>query len=275
MSTERDKIVLVHSGNLLPNYLSTCIYQAMLYGPEIHLLVEKQFASELSRHEIKVTTIEDIADNDYFSFNLKGHDLSFRDNFWTRTTSRFLLLRNYARKHGLSNFWHIENDVLLFSKLNRYASTLDGIGSHMGLVIDAPNRCVPSIMWFKNIGILEELCGFLMNNPDRDDMSNLAYFHNANGRRTCGLPTTPSHKNFELFGSCFDGAAIGQFLGGTHQGGIKSKGFINETTHFNPAEYEYTFVKGEPYIVSSCGLVKINNLHIHSKELQYFLEIYG
>jgi hypothetical protein len=76
---------------------------------------------------------------------------------------------------------------------------------------------------------------------------------------------------YETFNSIFDGAAIGQYLGGIHSD-PNLKGFINEKTVFNVAKYNYIWENDEPFMVYLDNKIKINNLHIHSKNLKQFFK---
>jgi hypothetical protein len=82
----------------------------------------------------------------------------------------------------------------------------------------------------------------------------------------------------------FDAAAIGQYLGGVDSRNDSSNtvGFVNETSIFKPDTCEYINVKTEDNLVlftaryKECfkeipnQLIKIANLHIHSKKLDQF-----
>jgi len=74
----------------------------------------------------------------------------------------------------------------------------------------------------------------------------------------------------------FDGAAIGQYLGGVDPRNQKSKpGFINESCVFNPSRFLFEWIKDDkgreiPYAIFKDCKYRINNLHIHSKNLAKF-----
>jgi hypothetical protein len=76
---------------------------------------------------------------------------------------------------------------------------------------------------------------------------------------------------YKLFNSIFDGAAIGQYLGGIYSN-PNLKGYINDTTIFNVSKYNYIWEHNEPYMVFENKKIKINNLHIHSKNLKQFIK---
>jgi len=80
-------------------------------------------------------------------------------------------------------------------------------------------------------------------------------------------------ENANTFGVLFDGAAVGQYIGGIDKIHNKNdtSGFINETTVFqcDKAKVEWRYADGlrVPYLN---GLPLVN-LHIHSKELHRWM----
>ena len=84
------------------------------------------------------------------------------------------------------------------------------------------------------------------------------------------------NENFNEFKSIFDGAAIGQYIGGVDPRNIKgdTTGFVNETCEIKYDKYTFKWLKKEndyfPYIYINDKLIPINNLHIHSKRLENF-----
>ena len=81
---------------------------------------------------------------------------------------------------------------------------------------------------------------------------------------------------YEKVNSIFDAAAIGQYLGGVDPRNIPydTTGFINEGCVFDPSNFKYKWINSEPFMVLENGHeVKINNLHIHSKNLKRFINL--
>lgn len=274
-------IILVHTGNYFPDHINDCISQLKKYKFNIILIISSKLVNKVLDTSIKIEIAEKYEDANYLDFKLKNHDNSYFDGFWTRTSSRFFLLKNYAQQNNLKSFFHIENDILVFSNFKKIKEHLENSLFECSLVMDSDNRCIPSILWFKDFKILETISKFIFTNSHLNDMENLASFFLKNRNIVCNLPITPEKittKNinysnmYEIFSSIFDGAAIGQYLGGIHSSPNK-KGFINETTVFNIDRYDYIWYNNEPYLIYLDKKIKINNLHIHSKNLKQF--IYG
>ena len=77
----------------------------------------------------------------------------------------------------------------------------------------------------------------------------------------------------------FDGAAMGQYLGGVDPRNIggDSRGFVNETCviKYNQYTFHWMGVDGlmKPFLQVGCDLVPIFNLHIHSKRVKDFIGV--
>ena len=83
-------------------------------------------------------------------------------------------------------------------------------------------------------------------------------------------------RNFDGFWSLFDAAALGQYFGGIDpRNGSSKPGFVNEDCLFNPVRlmFEWEFdQKGRdvPFACFGQTRYRINNLHVHSKNLKAF-----
>ena len=282
-------IVLVHTGNYFYDYINDCIYQLNKYNFNVHIIISEKLKSKINSN-VNIYIEEDLLDDSISSFSIKNIDNNFRDGFWNRCSSRFLLLAKYAKIKNLENFFHIENDVLLFSNFEDIKTSSMNTEKDLLIIADSFNRCVPSVVFFKNKEICQELSDFIINNNTVSDMHNLFLFFENNRNRVDNFPIFPDgfsdkyfieNKNinfqngFNNFNSIFDGAAIGQYLGGidpVNSGFRETIGFVNESCIFKVSKYKYIWENNEPFILVDNKKVKINNLHIHSKNLKMFIK---
>ena len=147
--------------------------------------------------------------------------------------------------------------------------------------MDHQNRAVLSFMFIPSF---EHLKPVIDNyNHQKNDMENLAISYHkfdnidilplldSNDKQRGFLKTITT--DYNLFGCIFDGAAIGQYLGGTDK--EKGSEFINETCVINYSKYLFKWKKKNnlyrPYIIVNNKEIPIINLHIHSKQLQNFM----
>lgn len=274
----RVKVILVHTGTIFPEYLNDCVYQLLKFNIDVHLILSKSLHSNIRYDQITLLPSEDYEDYNYKTFRIKHKDFQFRDNFWQRTSSRFFLIHNYVLMNGIKNFFHIENDVLLYTDLSKENEILEKLNYEMNIVIDSNHRCIPSIIWFEDSKILSSLTQFIYSNSHNNDMKNIFDFYLNNRDKVDNLPILPSNNslryetnldysnNFNLFNSIFDAAAIGQYIGGIHTD-EDSIGYVSPDSIFDVSNYTYKWENEMPYMIYGNLKVKINNLHIHSKKL--------
>lgn len=278
-----NKIILVHTGNYFPNYINDCIEQIFKYDFEIHLILSEKLHCNIKNKRVILSKAEEYQNKYYENFSIK-RDNAFRDGFWNRTSNRFFLLAEYSKKNKIKNFFHIENDILIFDNLEKTRKYLEQTSFEMCIAVDAETRCVPSVVWFKEHHILQELSNFIFFNRNNDDMVNLKCFYDNNLNKVTNFPIIHVEKYnskkikynnmFDKISCIFDGAAIGQFLGGIDSRNCPGDtvGFVNETTVFPVNKYKYIWHNKEPYIEHGEKRIKILNLHMHCKNLRKILE---
>ena len=172
----------------------------------------------------------------------------------------------------------------------------------LGLVLDNDVRCIPGIVFFADSDSTEKVaqCFLHYASSGKNDMQVLAKYYQekkeANVADTLpiimpayieyfGLSSRAGHKttdparycnHIEDFKSIFDGAALGQYLGGIDpRNGHSKPGFINESCLFNPSKLKIVWERDTegrkvPFAIFNEAYYRINNLHIHLKKLNQF-----
>ena len=273
-SSSKDiQVILVTTGNF-QEYIISNIVQLLQLGLNIHVITEKKYFGKLNIFN----TIRKIDTNELnCGFDIKSRlDRNFRGGFWHHCSKRFFLIYEYMKKYDIANVLHLENDVLLYNNLDY------PFENRVYLTMDAMNRCIPGILYIPNHTLLKPL---IKNyNFNKNDMINLANFYQNNRDTVKTFPIIDDsismciyNENFRKFNSIFDGAAIGQYLGGVDPRNIPgdTRGFVNETCVVKYNKYKFKWIKKGrqkcPYIEVNGRLIPINNLHIHSKNLKKFL----
>ena len=269
----KKQIVLVSTG-LFQTYIKENINQLLKFEFDIHVILDFPFFKELDEYKYTIKLIDSSTLKTNFDINSKL-DKNFRNGFWNNTSKRLFLVYEYMKMKELKNVIHLENDVLLYSNM-KY-----NFQEKIYITMDSKNRCIPGIIYIPKY----ELFTKLIENYDftKNDMINLANFYKNNKDITTTLPIIDNsldksiyNENFEEFNSIFDGAAIGQYLGGVDPRNIAgdSTEFVNETCEIKYDKYTFKWLKKEkyyfPYIEINNKLIAINNLHIHSKNLKKF-----
>lgn len=224
--------------------------------------------------------------------------------FWLYTSERFYAIESFLEACRLEDVVHLENDVMLFTKLEEHLAAFRSACPAIGVTMDADTRCVPGIMYIRDLGALSRMNEFIIRNALRttkNDMRAIAAFMNGATPGDCSaLPVLPAgyrmmyplvnsegekgtrswfDEAFRIFGGVFDAAALGQYLGGIDakisQG--DTHGFISETAVYDPRNFNLHW-KVESGLRRPYGTVgglefPVFNLHIHSKNLTEFSSV--
>lgn len=267
------KIVLVSTGNF-QEYIIDNIKNLQAYGnTNIDIITEKHFFHLLDGLNVGLIDTEGL--NSYNFDNQSQLDKSFRNGFWHLCSLRFFYIYSYMEKYNVTNCIHLENDVISYVNFDKMEHLFNK--NRVYVTFDSETRVIPGIMFIPNT---QAFLPIINNyNVGLNDMQNLARF---NDNVIEYLPIyfgngTIYDKNFNHFNCIFDAAAMGQYLGGVdkrNQDG-DTRGFINETCVIKYNNYSFYWIQEDnnnyaPYIAINNKLVKIINLHIHSKDLNRF-----
>ena len=266
------EIVLVSVG-IFQEYIIDNIIQLLKLNMNVHVITNKKFFLKLK----EFNTIKKIdADTLNIEFDSKSKlDKSFRNGFWNNCSKRLFLLYEYIKKNNIKNVVHLENDVLLYSKMKFIFE------NKIYLTMDSRSRCIPGIIYIPSYELMNNLIKNYKYNIT--DMGNMGIFYNNNKNIVKTFPIIDNsidkciyNENFKEFNSIFDGAAMGQYLGGIDPRNRRgdTTGFINETCVIKYNKYKFKWIKkGEysfPHIEINNKLIPVNNLHIHCKNLKKF-----
>jgi len=292
--------ILVHLGVHFFDYINDCITQIKNFNNEkIYLIINNEH-NEKIRHKdvilIDPRTIKKSKNHLIFDETNRLDD-KFRDGFWKFTTERFLYIEDLMREHNLENVFHLENDNLIYFNVNKFINIFNK-NYNIGAIFDNDQRCIPGFIYIRNIESISKFNSYSTNYPTNNDMELFSLYNNENDIKM-NLPILPSNydselksltglitnkkelyfNHFDKFKSIFDGASIGQYLGGIdprNTSNTNTKGFINESTLFDVSkfiiQFEFDGKKRKiPYIIYKNKKIKINNLHIHCKNLKQFM----
>lgn len=301
-------IIYVHLGDAIPPYAYIAFEQARLFNEHAAIvLIANTKALEQSSYDFahyRITTIacETLQESEWHT-HFKSHsalDPTTLDGFWRKTTERFFYLHEYIALHHIKGAVHMEYDTMLYADI----AQMKYVFSHykgIAAVFDCDTRCIPCFLYIADATALTHLVQFIAAHAHQqyNDMQLLALYHNnttpdyidllplimpeyvidhtlMNKRRQTTKTPHLYWRHIELFDSIFDGAALGQYLGGIDpRNGFSKPGFINETCLFNPSHITIEWHLDEknrkiPFAICHNKAYRINNLHIHSKKLEKF-----
>ena len=268
------KQVILVSTRVFQKHIKENINQLLKLDYDIHVIIDSDFFKFMDEYKSSIKLINTSIININFDKNSKL-DKHFRDGFWNSASKRLFLVYEYIRMNNLKHVIHLENDVLLYTNM-KY-----NFEEKIYITMDSHNRCIPGIIYIPKYDLFTKL----IENYDytKDDMINLGKFYNNNKDIVKTFPIMDDsidkciyNEHFHEFNSIFDGAAIGQYLGGVDPRNISgdTRGFINETCVIKYNKYTFKWIKNGVYLCPHIQIndkwIPINNLHIHSKNLEQF-----
>jgi len=268
------KIVFVMLHNLQSYIFDNIQHLKNHDNMDITIITDKKFSTLFKN--VDVINIEDLIPN-YVNVVSRINN-TFRNGFVQLTSYRFIAIYEYMKQHNINNIIHIENDVLIYKKIDKFHNM-----NKLLLTMDSKNRCIPGLMFIPNHEVLKKCLDIF--NPYLIDMQNFSYCYHTLTDYVDTLPifiednniTKMITKNFKYYNAIFDAAAIGQYLGGVDPRNVAgdTKGFINETCVIDYSKYTFIWKKENnkniPYIIVNHNEYPIVNLHIHCKNLIQFI----
>lgn len=273
------EVILVNLDNF-QEYILHNIEQLKLLHYKVTVIASDNLRDKFAHiAEINLVLTSTLSDGDFGK--LSKVDAGFRNGFWKLCSMRLFYLYSYLKATNNQNVIHIENDVMLYQKVEVPDD------SKVWVTMDSNNRCIPGIILIPDYTKLDNL--IVHYNYGKNDMENLAFFFHGNRDICESLPIIKQNSyynnldrysaHFNKFGKIFDAAAIGQYLGGVDPRNIAgdTRGFVNETCAIDYSKYTFVWnfnnVLGlyQPHIIIDGAEIPIVNLHIHSKALNRFL----
>lgn len=299
-------IVFVHIGKTLPRYLEIAIDQARLFNKDadVYLIANKCALKEFNKENIHVvfcSSLKKTLSHKKFE-QTSSHNTSFREGFWRYATERFFYIDELMQKYNLSDIVYIESDNMVYVDFSTLIPIFQKHYPGIAAVFANNYRCIPSVVYFSSIKAIRGLTKFLskLAHMGCNDMYAIALYRIQHSSKEIDfLPSVIDEysEDFDLisplghicknkkkysnhlseFDSIFDTQAIGQYLGGQdlRNKGKSFPGQINNATNYNPSAFAYEWIEDEekraiPYIIYKDQKYRINNIHVHSKELKKF-----
>jgi hypothetical protein len=289
-------IVYCFIGNL-PEYAVHTVYQMRLFykGPIYFIIsdIDSSYVTTLKSLDVTIINYIDVIDNSFVTFvndNSRRftivHGLSGREKLFIYSFERFFVLYQLMKKYELSDILFLELDNLLYDDPLKWESNFKLYD--MSYMYDNNNRCSSGICFIKNTDILLECTLHFMQYIKTtsgfvNEMTALYEFWGLHRSRIQLLPIhwmtdmIPQETciHYDRYKSIFDAAAMGIYLCGAdpyHTGGQIKKGEQWKLSCIDYTHYTYEWKRDEldrniPYVNYNDQWIRINNLHIHSKDL--------
>ena len=297
-------VVLAHLGcegpfitsTALPDYLGDCLDQYSIFNRTgINFITDRANIIGLKKYpNISPIILEDLrsekVDQLCSLYNYPEKD------FWTVSLTRLLYLERFMRKNDLKNVYHFENDVMLYFDIAKYDSQFQSLYKNLAVTPCDHNKFTTGFMYIKDYHSLEMMTGFFIETLVElgvegtkhkygldmvNEMGLMAAYHKEMGDDYIAClpiaPHGPFSQNFDSFKSVFDPASFGQWVGGTRTEGPGAKPqdhYLGRLLKIHPdwgVRWEVEDGLKVPYFHYGSNQVRINTLHIHSKNLKDFL----
>lgn len=294
---------MFHSGSELPVFLEYTFKQIRLFNPNITIyFITDQ--SWLKKPVFANYGILSVNKDLFYTEKIKQFEDLYNypsGSFWAITTTRFMYIEKLLEVFELTDIYHLENDILLYYDLAEHHKEFRCLYEYMAVTPGGPDRNITGFMFIKYAQPLAAMTQFFIDiikthglkklrkkyNTDMvHEMSLMKMYEIERGIEYLQhLPILPFGEyavEYDRFNSIFDPAAWGQFVGGTNEKGPGAKPknlYIGQLLIDNP-DYTIIWKKDEedrniPYFKYNDNYndheIKINNLHIHSKNLEKYV----
>ena len=283
----------------LPSYIVESVHQIRcFFNGDVYLIVDdihSPYLTNLTKYNIHIipyvmvinSQFIDVVNKNIHKFciieNLKG-----REQLFIRSFERFFLLQNLMLNKNIEDCLFLELDNLIYDDPHNWITEFSK--HELCYMYDHDDRCSSGLMYVKKASSLNEFLGFILHfistsNDFLTEMTALYRYYDFNKENIQILPTywnndsipSMAKMNYGLYGqSIFDALAIGCCLLGLdpyHTDGKIETGRRAEwcAIDYTKDIFEWKMDdKGRriPYMYDGTNWLRVNNLHIHSKDLK-------
>lgn len=280
----------------LPSYIVECIHQTRLFFQgDIYLIINdlsSDYLSKIEKYNINIVNYEDVKHEDFdvllqetYSKFFILHGLTGREELFIRSIERFFLLSNLMKKRNLSDCLFLELDNLIYDNPEKWINSFSK--KELSYMIFNDTSASSGLMFIKNSNSLDTLLSYFIDyvkaSNDRFITEMIALYRYMNDTIQI-IPTywekndikMLENQNFGDYGdSIFDALGIGMYLLGMDIFHTNGKLEVGKKNPWGGIDYSLDIFEWKeenglkiPYIYTGEKWLKINNLHVHSKDLK-------
>ena len=299
-------VVYSYVGILPPYAVLTVTQMRLFFNGPIYFIIEQidsPFVPFLKDLGVTIVDYKDVRHDGFLDIvcetplrNSYISNLPGREWLFVRAFERFFILKNCMDLYNLKDVFFVELDNLLYENPSNWLPIFSQ--KDLAFLFDNKTRCSSGIAYIKNTTALQALLDGFVDYLDihkvkdvcLNEMDGLYWFYTKSSENVYILPThwkadhisTRYTEHFGEFGdSIFDSAPYGIFLFGEdycHTQGERIRGTKWKGSELDVTPYVYTWKKDDqgrniPYVVYENKEYKLNNLHIHCKELHEGMSI--
>jgi hypothetical protein len=289
----------------LPHYSVDTVYQTRLFydGPIYFILsdYESPYIQKLLEYKVSIVRYDDVRHarfeecikENYDKFTILP-DLKGREKLFIYSFERFFVLYKMMEGYNVSNVLFLELDNLIYDDPRKWLPVL--AQNEIAYMYDNEFRGASGICFIQQKDILRHFMSYCRcyietidhNKSFMTEMQALFGFFKECPALVQLLPihwpcdSVPMETcaNYEKYDSIFDAAAMGVYLGGVdpfHTDGVVITGCKWSASIIDYTNYTFEWKEDDqgrltPYVLcAGTKWIKINNLHVHSKQLKALL----
>ena len=286
-------IALSFKGNL-PSYIHQCVHQIKLFfDGDIYLITdnppESIDAKIINYDSVSSKEFNEVLSRTYHKFCIV-HGLSGREELFIRSLERFFLLQNLMKQENLTDCLFLEIDNLIYDNPENWLAEFSK--NELCYMFDNFDRCSSGLMYVKQSSSLDGFLAYILDymqnsNEFLNEMTCLYRYYENNKESVQILPTywheehipEMARMNYPLYkDSIFDALGMGIFLLGLdpfHTGGNVQTGMKGAWCAIDYTQQQFEWILDSegrkiPHVLNKTSntWIRINNLHVHSKQLQ-------
>jgi hypothetical protein len=299
-SPKKINVVYAFIGKL-PSYSVDTVHQMRLfYNGPIYFIIsdyDSVYIKTLEEYNVSVIRYDNVINSQFKStinncYNkfLYIPEMKDRENLFLYSFERFFVVYELMKQFNIDNVFFLELDNLIYDDPCQWLENFSK--KDMAFMFDNYDRFSAGVCYIKNSKALFNFCEFSLkfiesSNEFLNEMTCIYKYYESNKNNLQLLPIHwedskyPELTYYKLndYNSIFDSAGIGVYLGGVDPYHVNTTKFY---THIEKQKnlwslidytiYDYKWEldsceRNIPYISNGTRWYKLNNLHVHSKNL--------
>jgi len=292
----------------LPEYIIDTVHQSRLFFfHDIYLIIDDMNSphlKSLQKYKVKIVDYKEVQSSEFLQCFQKNQDkfillpgLNERFALFMRSIERFFLLYYLMRNYGISDGFFMELDNLIYEDPHVWLPEFSKY--ELCYMFDNDKRCASGVMYVKTFNSLVRFLNFTIeyinNYNNQEEWLNemtILYEYKSYAQSFNDVQIIPTHwdgvrypnssEHYGKYGkSIFDAAAIGIFLFGNDPLAFKCPAVPGVKSRFSMVDYtvyKHDWIMDKqgrkiPHIYDGKEWIKINNLHIYTKDLKKALSV--
>ena len=274
-------VILFHTSSDIPSHLEFCINQIKYFTPNVKIffITDRHFSFE----GVETVNVNDLLKDRKFILDTLPYYKHDSSPLWRTSALRFYYIYELMVRNNLENVFHFDNDVLIYEDLNTVFKKLNQ-SDNFKITRHKNEEAVCGFVYIRNASHLNYICEELFRfMKDTEQTLEFMLKSMPHEMRLLGeifnttnliqdFPILPNWTGFGDHNSVYDPSSYGQYICYNkfiHEG--SKNRFIDKQILNNKITIEFDNNLKLPFVNYNGNKTKINNLHIHCKNLQDYI----